>query len=180
MRRFILPLLALALIGCGSKDKATPAAVAGEPTPAPAHSMMPADDAHAGVMAPGQAQHESSLNTQVHLSEAVRDAWRGIKVRVVDTTSGAAQEFDVPLGQTEALGDSGLSLTAKAFIPDFVMDPSGITSRSDEPNNPAASVVVTENGKDPYTGWLFAAMPDIHPFPHDRYKVTLVEGLPAS
>jgi hypothetical protein len=180
MRRFILPLLALALIGCGSRDKAAPAASAAQATPAPSHANMPADDVHAGLMAPGQTKHEGSLNTEIHLSDAVRNAWRGIKVRIVDTSSGNAQEFDVPLGQTEALGDSGLSLTAKTFIPDFVMDPSGITSRSDEPNNPAASVVITEEGKDPYTGWLFAALPDIHPFPHDRYQVLLVEGLPAS
>ena len=132
------------------------------------------------MTAPGQAQHEGSLNTDIHLSDAVRDAWTAIKVRVVDTTTGAAQEVEVPLGQTAPLGDSGLTLTAKVFVPDFVMDPTGITSRSDTPNNPAAQVVITEAGKDPYTGWLFAALPDIHPFPHDRYQVLLVEGVPAS
>jgi hypothetical protein len=130
-------------------------------------------------MAGTQAGHDTGLNTQIHLSNDVRNAWQGIKVRVLDTTTGKAEEFDVPIGSTATLGASGLSLTAEAFIPDFVMDPSGITSRSDRPDNPAARVIITEEGKDPYTGWLFAALPDIHPFPHDRYQVLLVEGLPA-
>ena len=59
------------------------------------------------------------------------------------------------------------------------MDESGITSRSTETHNPAARVVISEEGMADYEGWLFAAMPEIHPFPHDRYQVLLVEGIPA-
>jgi hypothetical protein len=58
------------------------------------------------------------------------------------------------------------------------MDDDGITSRSADANNPAAHVVITEEGVDDYEGWLFAAMPEIHPFPHARYQVLLVEGIP--
>lgn len=179
MRAFILPVLALALIGCGAREQAAPGAAAGGPSPAHAHSAMPADQIHGGGMSAGETPHQGNLNTQVHLSEAVRQAWRGIKVRIVDTTTGKADEVEVPIGGTTALADSGLSLTAQAFVPDFVMDPSGITSRSDRPDNPAAKVVITESGKEPYTGWLFAALPDIHPFPHDRYQLLLVGGVPA-
>ena len=59
------------------------------------------------------------------------------------------------------------------------MDEGGITSRSADANNPAANVVITEEGAEDYEGWLFAAMPGIHPFPHEQYQVLLVEGLPA-
>ena len=58
------------------------------------------------------------------------------------------------------------------------MDDSGITSRGAEPTNPAVRVVITEAGQESYEGWLFATMPEIHPFPHDRYGVFLVEGIP--
>ena len=61
----------------------------------------------------------------------------------------------------------------------FVMDESGITSRSADPNNPAVRVVISENGAVDYEGWLFAAMPGIHPYPHERYRVLLIEGIAA-
>ena len=46
------------------------------------------------------------------------------------------------------------------------LDEAGITSRSPDPANPAASVVISEESAEPYQGWLFASMPDIHPYPH--------------
>jgi len=45
--------------------------------------------------------------------------------------------------------------------------------------NRAPRIVISEDGMANYQGWLFAAMPEIHPFPHDRYQVLLVEGIPA-
>ena len=87
--------------------------------------------------------------------------------------------IEVPLGEKVALGESGLTLSADTFVPDFVMDEGGITSRSAETHNPAVRVVISEAGVADYEGWLFAAMPEIHPFPHDRFQVLLVEGIPA-
>ena len=43
------------------------------------------------------------------------------------------------------------------------MDEGGIMSRSAETQNPAARVVITGDGAADYEGWLFAAMPEIHP-----------------
>jgi hypothetical protein len=111
--------------------------------------------------------------------QAMPDEWAGIRLHVVDSETGDGQIIDVTLGETVALGDSGLTLSADTFVPDFVMDERGITSRSAETHNPAARVVITEEGKADYEGWLFAAMPEIHPFPHERCQVLLVEGIPA-
>ncbi len=142
---------------------------------------MPDDDVHAKAMAAagGGADHSMGINREVNLSDEIEHAWRGATIRVVDVTTGLTETIDVDLGSTVALGDSGLTLTAETFIPAFVMDDSGITSSSDEPGNPAVKVVIVEQGKDPYRGWLFANMPEIHPFPHNRYQVLLVEGIPS-
>jgi hypothetical protein len=119
------------------------------------------------------------LNTDIRLEPEIAGAWAGIRLHVVDSETGDGQIIDVTLGETVALGDSGLTLSADTFVPDFVMDERGITSRSAETHNPAARVVITEEGKADYEGWLFAAMPEIHPFPHERCQVLLVEGIPA-
>jgi len=141
---------------------------------------MPADDVHSTAMgeAMGGAMG-SPLNTEITLAPEIAAAWSGIRLQVVESETGDAEAFDIHLGDTVELGGSGLTLTAVAFVPDFVMDEGGITSRSADPNNPAVRVIISEDGAVDYEGWLFAAMPGIHPYPHERYRVLLVEGISA-
>jgi len=161
--------LALILAGCG----------AGPDTPEADVQTMPDDDVHATAMGGGSiGGMMGGLNTDIRLDPEIANAWSGIRVHVVESETGDGKIIDAALGETVALGDSGLTLLADAFIPDFVMDEGGIASRSAETQNPAARVLITEDGAADYEGWLFAAMPEIHPFPHDRYQVLLVEGIP--
>jgi len=162
--------LTLILAGCG----------AGPDTPEIDVQAMPDDDVRATAMGGGSmGGMMGGLNTDIRLDPEIANAWSGIRVHVVDSETGDGKIIDAALGETVALGDSGLTLLADAFVPDFVMDEDGITSRSAETQNPAARVVITEDGAADYEGWLFAAMPEIHPFPHDRYQVLLVEGITA-
>ena len=140
---------------------------------------MPDDDVHATAMGDSMGGMMGGLNTDIRLDPEIANAWSGIRVHVVDSETGDGKIIDAALGETVALGDSGLTLLADAFVPDFVMDEGGIMSRSAETQNPAARVVITGDGAADYEGWLFAAIPEIHPFPHDRYQVLLVEGIPA-
>jgi hypothetical protein len=162
-------VLAVAVAGCGSDPETAESDV----------QSMPDDDVHAGVTGPPAGGMMGGLNTEIDLAEEIADAWTGIRVHLIDSESGDARMFDIALGETVPLGDSGLMLSANTFVPDFVMDENGITSRSADTHNPAARVVITEEGMADYEGWLFAAMPEIHPFPHNRYQVLLVEGIPA-
>jgi hypothetical protein len=174
MRRVFAIVLALplTLAGCGTGPETAPDEV----------QTMSDEDVHAAAM--GESTTESmggmmgGLNTEIKLDPEIAAAWTGIRVHVVTLDTQDGQIFDVSLGETVVLGDSGLSLTVRTFIPDFVMDETGITSRSAETHNPAARVLISEDGADDYDGWLFAAMPEIHPFPHDRYQVLLIEGIP--
>jgi len=172
MMRQLLPIvlaIPLILAGCGAGSEPLPEEV----------QTMPDDDVHAAAMGESMGAMMGGLNTEIDLDPEIAAAWSGIRVHVVALDSREGQIFEVALGETVVLGDSGLSLTAATFLPDFVMDENGITSRSAETHNPAARVVITEEGADDYDGWLFAAMPEIHPFPHDRYQVLLIEGIPA-
>ena len=181
-----LMITALALVGCGGSTDET----AVEPETASSHDAMPddaihnmpADDVHANAMGSmGGAMHGGGggVNAEIHLDPATAGDWSAVKVRLVELATMTESFHEVPVGGSAVLGDSGLTLLVEAFIPDFVMDGSGITSRSAEPVNPAARVVISEDGAADYTGWLFAAMPEIHPFPHETYGVVLVEGIPA-
>ena len=166
----IVLTLPLILTGCGASSDTAETDV----------QTVPDDDVHATAMGGGSmGGMMGGLNTEIRLDPEIAGAWSGIRVHVIDSETGDGQIVDVALGETVALGDSGLTLSADTFVPDFVMDEGGITSRSAETQNPAARVVIAEDGMANYEGWLFAAMPEIHPFPHARYQVLLVEGIPA-
>jgi hypothetical protein len=119
----------------------------------------------------------TQVPTDILISDEIRNAWSGVRVQLVSRDTGSIETFELSFGEPVDLGDSGLRLTVSDFIPDFIMDEEGITSQSPDPNNPAAKILVQEEGVDDYSGWLFAAMPEIHPFPHEKYELTLVEGL---
>ena len=163
--------VALLLTGCG----AGPGDSRGEEDETV--RAMPADDG--GVATGGNDGAIGGLNTETRLEPEIARAWSGVRVEVIDTTTGETTIVDATLGEAVDLGDSGLTLFADLFIPDFLMDELGIHSRSAEAINPAARIVISEDGVSDYHGWLFAAMPEIYPFPHDRYQVLLVEGIPA-
>ena len=187
MRHSTIPVLALFLIlaACGGQPTGEQPETVASNEAVPDDDIhrtaaeMPSDDVLSTAMSGAMGGSMGGLNTEVGVPPEIADAWSGVRVRLVDIESGDAQLVEVQLGETVSLGSSGLTLTAHTFIPDFVMDEGGITSRSADANNPAANVVITEEGAEDYEGWLFAAMPGIHPFPHEQYQVLLVEGLPA-
>jgi hypothetical protein len=176
MRNPFLPgiTLMLLLAACGGQPADEQSEVATD-----AVAEMPNDDVHSQAMSGAMGGPMGGVNTEINLPPEIAAAWTGVRVRLIDSESGESALYDVPLGTATPLGDSGLILTARNFVPDFVMDESGITSRSADPGNPAVQVLVTEDGAEDYEGWLFAAMPGIHPYPHARYQVLLVEGIPA-
>ena len=189
--RTLILIALLAALGCGGS--ATPPADDVEAAASHngmsnddvhgAMSDMPDDDDHAGAMgqAMGDGMHQGGgINAEVALDPEIADDWQAIRVRVVELESMNETFHEIAIGQEAALGDSGLTLRAVAFIPDFVMGEDGITSRSADPQNTAARVVIIEEGKADYEGWLFGAMPEIHAYPHELYGVMLVEGVPAA
>ncbi len=163
----------LAALGCGGST--TPPAE--DVDTGAAHDSMPADDVGANAMGGGMHQG-AGINAEITLDPEIADDWRAIRVRVVELETMKESFFEVPIGEEAPLGDTGLSLRTVVFIPDFVMGENGITSRSAAPQNPAARVVILEEGKDDYEGWLFGAMPEIHAYPHELYGVMLAEGVP--
>ncbi len=68
---------------------------------------------------------------------------------------------DARLGREFRIGDSDYTGRVIQFVPDFTMDlkTRRVTTRSQEPNNPAFHVVVRKNGVPQDTTWAFLNMP---------------------
>ena len=115
----------------------------------------------------------------VRLPEGVKRRWQAVKLQVEEKSGGNPPEtFTVKLGGQVSIPGSTLRVKVGEFLPALQVSGGEITSASNEPTNPAVLVTVSEDGKDTFKGWLFSKFPDMQPFEHPRYRITLVEGVP--
>jgi len=113
------------------------------------------------------------------IPEAVQGQWKAVRISVVDKSNGRTDVYTVDLGTEFKIANSEVRLRADNFLPAFVIENKTITSDSNEPRNPAVQIVVTENGKEIYKGWLFKRFPGTHAMQHPRFSFTLVDFVEA-
>jgi len=123
--------LPLILAGCGAASDTAGTDV----------QAMPDDDVHATAMGGGSmGGMMGGLNTEITVDPEIAGAWSGIRVHVVDSETGDGQIFEVALGETLALGDSGLTLSADTFRLKRITRPYGSSSpRRASPTTKAGS-----------------------------------------
>jgi len=112
----------------------------------------------------------------------VSEKWKAVVIIVDDKQTKTKNEFTVSIGDELIIPDSDLTVKVGAFLPDFKMSADTITSTTSDPNNPAAGIAVMQNGNKIFPasgewGWLYAKFPTIHSFQHDRFSLTLKEGI---
>ena len=100
-----------------------------------------------------QAVYTSSGTPHRLMMEA---SWmeNGVEKHQMLTLAPQAPAQLAALNATVELGD---------FIPDFVLNGNQITSRSDEPRNPAIRLQVTRPGFQPSSAWILAKSPEMNP-----------------
>lgn len=87
------------------------------------------------------------------------------------------RKIEVKLGDQIPLPDDNIIVSAKHFVPDFVINEKNqVTTRSLQPNNPAAFIEGSRDGKQIFSGWIFAQFPDfdqIHSQKETDYRFEL-------
>jgi hypothetical protein len=163
-------LLLLVLPGCRRREAKD--VVVAAPTAAVAA------DPHAGL-AGGADPHAGKprMEAVVKVPEAVQARWKRMRIAVLDLTAKKEATYVVTAGSDFTIPGSDLTLRTLAIVPDFTMDAGVISSKSNDANNPAAQVTLTEGGRQIFRGWLFARFPETHPFEHPRYALRLIEVL---
>jgi hypothetical protein len=115
--------------------------------------------------------------THVSVPDSVKGQWKGVVLVVEDKEAKKSKEYTVNLHSDLKVPDSKLKIEVGDFLPDFKMDGLTITSLSNEPNNPAVRVMIFEDGKEIFKGWLYQKFPTIHPFEHQKYSLALKNGV---
>ena len=69
-------------------------------------------------------------------------------------------------GAPAPLDEQGATVALADFVPDYVLQGNQITSRSDDPRNPAIHLQVTRAGSQVTNAWILAKSPELNP-PND-------------
>lgn len=87
------------------------------------------------------------------------------------------KKVEVKLGKQVPLQDDNIIVSVKHFIPDFIINENNqVTTRSLEPNNPAAFIEGFREDEQIFSGWIFAQFPDfdqIHSQKETDYRFEL-------
>jgi hypothetical protein len=126
-----------------------------------------------------QVQQEKR-GARVVVPDEVQGKWKAVKIAVFDKEKNQEDVYTVDIGSEFAVGGSNITVKVINFLPAFIMDGITMTSVSNEVKNPGAQIVISEEGKEAFNGWLFSLYPGIHAFQHSRYSFTLVDFIPAS
>lgn len=161
-------VLSAIVVGCKKKEE--------QPTP-----KAPIEQAPISVpMQPSMAPHGTvglKVEKKILVPDSVKSKWNKVKLAIEEKASKKSSEYIVNIGSEFKVPNTNLRIVVGEFLPDFRMDEATITSASDMPNNPAVRVEVFENGKRIFKGWLYSKFPTIHPFEHEKYSLTLKEGI---
>jgi len=158
-----LLMFTLAMAACKKK----------EPPPPPPPMSGQGMPGQPGAMPPMGGGPEK----KVIVPDAVKGAWKAVKIEVEYKEKKTKKQFTVPLKSDFRIPDSDLVIKMGEFLPHFSMAADSITSSSNNLENPAAQIEVLQNQKEIFHGWLFAKFPTVHPFQHDKYGITLIEGV---
>ena len=123
------------------------------------------------------------IDRAVTVSKEVSTKWSAVKLAVEDKVAKSKKEYTVAVGSELAVPNTKVKVKVLAFLPDFKMNGLQITSTSNEPNNPAVAVNVSEGGNQIFPpagkkwGWLYTKFPTMHPFEHPIYGIGLKAGV---
>jgi hypothetical protein len=132
-----------------------------------------------GMDVPAGHPQVGGAGRPVRLPGEVKGRWQGVKLRVEEKGGAKSPEvFTIKLGGQLSIPGSKLRVKVGEFLPALQVSSGEITSASNDPTNPAVLVTVSEDGKETFKGWLFSKFPDMQPFEHPKYRITLVEGVP--
>jgi hypothetical protein len=120
-----------------------------------------------------------STGRAVRVPDTVKGKWRAVKLQVETKGGGSPpQTITLGLGAETVIPGSKIKLRAEEFLPTLQVTGNEITSGSNEPVNPAVLMTIWDDGKQVFHGWLFSKFPDMQPFEHPKYRITLIEGVP--
>lgn len=129
--------------------------------------------APAQAVTPKQSAAGMKLTKPTELLPEITAKYSAVKIEAVNKNDGSKIKINAPFGQKTAIGDTGLEIVISSYFTNFTMVDGGVKNVSMEEENPAAKVVILEQGNQVFDAWLFQKFPTMHPFEHPVWQVVL-------
>jgi Uncharacterized protein conserved in bacteria (DUF2155) len=153
----------------------------GQPALPPNHPPIQGQGAPPGAQMPPGHPQISGAGRPVRVPDSVKGKWAAVKLRIQEKAGGGEpQVITAQLGSNFQIAGSSLTVHVGEFLPALQVGGNEVTSVSNDPVNPAVFVTIQDGGKEVFKGWLFAKFPEMQPFEHPKYRITLIEGVPKS
>lgn len=109
-----------------------------------------------------QSSYGASDNVEIELSKNSPD---GSSKQVIGT-------YGFTTGHEILVPNTNLKIVLVNYVPDFVLDDSGnVSTRSNEPKNPAALLELYDGAELKYKSWVFQKFPDFHASKDTEYSM---------
>jgi len=123
-----------------------------------------------------EVNHPLSYKGFVFYQSSYSWDWRNPSVEILAKKreeSSFSRKMELKIGERVRLEEEDIEVSFLDFIPDFVIGEKGqITTRSLEPNNPAAFIEGWQAEEKIFSGWIFAKFPDFDRI-HSEKETTL-------
>lgn len=174
----ILSLVLIYVVGltsCSKKEEIVPP----PPSTQQMQDQMPQQMPQQNPMMEGHAdiQMPKSGEMKVIVPDNIKTRWKGVRLTITDKEANAAKDYTVGLNSRFSIPDSKIEVQTGDFLPDLKIEGNIYATETSDLLNPAVYVFVTENGKEVFKGWLFQKFPNVHPFKHQRFGITLKEAV---
>lgn len=181
----MVALVFAVLTGCSSEKKEAPKATTAEEkveanvsTESVARgSAMPSDHPAFNQTADAitKASHANiKTKKEVSISDEVKAKWKEVKLEITDNAAKRTEVVPLKVGSKVQLTNDGYDLMVEILVPDYAISDKTITSRSNNPNNPAVLVDLLKEGKSVARGWVFNQFPQFNSFNDSRFHLVLV------
>ena len=167
----IIVMVLFSLLSCKKKEE--------QPVPQ-VLNQGPIIDAPSSI--PGHGETDKKMEFNLVVPDEVKESWASVIIIVKDKNLDEQKEYNVAIGDELKVPDSNITIKVVHFLPSFQMSGDIITSASNTPDNPSAAIKVLDGDAQifPQTGefgWLYSKFPSVHPFEHERFELSLKEGV---
>jgi hypothetical protein len=167
----IIVMILVSLLSCKKKEE--------QPVPQ-VINQGPIIDTPSSAQGHGEISQKIEFNVVV--PQDVKEGWASVIILVKDKNLNSQQEFNIAIADELKVPDSNMTIKVGHFLPHFQMGAGIITSASNNTENPSASIKVLEGDTQIFPpsgewGWLYSKFPSVHPFEHERFELSLKEGV---
>lgn len=137
--------------------------VAGKPAPVLSPPSIPVRSADHAVV---------GAHATLEIPPEVAAKWKSVELAIVGA-GGTNKTARLELGGAISVPGTDLVLYAAAFVPSFEANSGRVTSRSNELDNPAVLVKLTQRDRVVAEGWVFQKFPQFNTFLTENIQVSL-------